>query len=154
MRRIQNVSSFVRVLLLALLVIEGAGMAVGLFVIPSTLFHISGMKSHVVYTIFTAFLLFLPLMFLVTLNFFRLFTRLKNGWLFESETIEYLERAGKWWITLSVVSAIVQLVESYVFRPDHIIVPGNGIWGGLIVFFIAWVLREGQQMKEEQELTV
>jgi hypothetical protein len=34
------------------------------------------------------------------------------------------------------------------------VVTGNGIIAGLIVFFIAWVLREAQELKEEQALTV
>ena len=92
---------------------------------------------------------------MVTLHFFRFFNRLKNSLLFEAETTRHLESAGKWWIALGIVQAALQFSEGYIFTPSNIVVTGsNGIFAGLVVFLIAWVLREAQELKEEQELTV
>jgi len=65
-----------------------------------------------------------------------------------------LENAGKWWIVLGIVRAITECIDSYFFHRTNFVVTGNGIIAGLIVFFIAWVLREAQELKEEQALTV
>lgn len=153
MSRIQNVSAFVRVLILASLVIEGACMVAGLVVIGNVLLHFSKIQSQEVFSDCTGFLL-LPMAFMLTLNFFRLFGQLKDGRLFELQTIKYLETAGKWWIALAVIQAIFQILHGFIFSNSKIVFTGNGIFGGLVVFFIAWVLREAQELKEEQELTV
>ena len=91
---------------------------------------------------------------MVTLNFFRFFTRLKDGRLFDAPTVRYLETAGKWWIVLGVVQILTGLGEVYLFSPRGFTVSGDGIVAGLIVFFVAWFLGEAQELQEEQELTV
>ena len=154
MRRIQRVSGIVRAYFLAMLVAESAGIAAALIVIPVAIVHWSGFHSQAAFRN-NCSLLTLPFALMVTLNFFRLFSRLKQGKLFESQTIRYLESAGKWWIVLGIVEAGFQFLEAYFFTPNNIIITGGeGIIGGLVIFFIAWVLREGQELKEEQELTV
>lgn len=139
--------------MLALLIMEGAGIMAEVFVFLIGIFHPSALRSHVVFLNCAAsILLFLALM--ITLNFFRLFTRVKDGFLFEGQTIDYLEQAGKWWIAFGIAQVIYQAVNVYIFPADKINIGADGIFSGLIVFFIAWVLREGQKLKEEQELTV
>ncbi|HXR48833.1 MAG TPA: DUF2975 domain-containing protein [Candidatus Limnocylindrales bacterium] len=91
---------------------------------------------------------------MVTLNFFRFFTRLKDGRLFDAPTVRYLETAGKWWIVLGVVQILTGLGEVYLFSPRGFTVSGDAIVAGLIVFFVAWFFREAQELQEEQELTV
>ena len=152
MHRIRKVSGFLRAIMLALLILEGAGVMAGVIVLPVAILHLSAFKSHLVFVNCGTFSL-LAVGFMVTWNFFRLFTRLKDGHLFEGQTIEYLEQAGKWWIALGIVQIIYQSIAAYLSFPHHT-TGGDGIFSGLVVFFIAWVLREGQKLKEEQELTV
>jgi hypothetical protein len=152
MRRIMKVSNILRTIMLAVLILEGVGVAAEVFVSLITIFHPTALKSQIAATNCAVFV-HLSLGFMVSLNFFRLFTRLKDGHLFEGQTIEYLEQAGKWWIALGIVQIIYQSIAAYLSFPHHT-TGGDGIFSGLVVFFIAWVLREGQKLKEEQELTV
>ena|ERR1700733_4375985 len=154
MRRIQKVSGFVWAFFLAILILEIVGITVGTIALPFILLHGSAFKSQMAFKNCYSFLI-LPFALMLTLNFFWLFSRLKEGHLFEAQTVKYLETAGKWWIALGIVQAILQFAEGYIFTPSNIVVTGsNGIFAGLVVFFIAWVLREAQELKEEQELTV
>jgi len=154
MGRIQKVSAILRAIMLALLVIEGAGALAGVITVPVTLLHRSAFHDHLVFLNCGTFIL-LPVGFMVTLNFFRLFTRLKDGQLFEGLTVKYLEQAGKWWIAFGILRIIYQALDAYVFTPNKTeITDGGSFFGGLVVFFVAWMLREGQKLKEEQELTV
>jgi hypothetical protein len=140
--------------MLALLILEGAGVMAGVIVLPVAILHLSAFKSHLVFVNCGTFSL-LAVGFMVTWNFFRLFTRLKDGHLFEGQTINYLEQAGKWWIVLGIAQIIYKSVAAFVFTPNNVnITDGGAIFSGLLVFFIAWVLREGQKLKEDQELTV
>ncbi|HEY1789952.1 MAG TPA: DUF2975 domain-containing protein [Verrucomicrobiae bacterium] len=166
MGRIQKVSKILRAIMLAGLIVEGAGFVSLAIALPLTvLSHPSTFKAQIRdgdwmialsgYGGLFGGLAVSLLAFLVTLNFFRLFTRLKDGHLFDGQTIGHLERAGKWWIAMGVVEMIYQVFESYISSPNHMqINTGDGIFGGLVIIFIAWVLREGQKLKEEQELTV
>jgi hypothetical protein len=164
--RIQKVSKILRAIMLAGLIVEGAGlMAIAIALSLTALHHPFAIKAQIKDGDWTmalsgcggllgGFVVSL-LAFLVTLNFFRLFTRLKDGHLFDGQTIGHLERAGKWWIALGIAEIVYQLFESYLSSPNHMqINTGDGIFGGLVIIFIAWVLREGQKLKEEQELTV
>jgi hypothetical protein len=154
MHRIRKASAFLRAVMLALLILEGVGVMAGVIVLPVTLLHLSAFKSQLVFVHGGTFVL-LAVGFMVTWNFFRLFTRLKDGHLFEGQTIDYLEQAGKWWIVLGIAQIIYKSVAALVFTPNNVnITDGGAIFSGLLVFFIAWVLREGQKLKEDQELTV
>lgn len=153
MRRIRKVSGIVRIIFFTILILEIVGIVAAVIVIPVAITHWPAFHSQAAFKNYCS-LLTLPFALMVTLNFFRLFTRLKEGQLFESQTIRYLESAGKWWIVLGIIRMFFQFWEAFIYTPNNIIVTGDGIFGGLIVFFIAWVLREGQELKEEQELTV
>ncbi len=91
---------------------------------------------------------------MVTLSLFRFFTRLKDGCLFDSQTVKHLEKAGKWWIVLGLVQIALQISESCIFSSGNVAFSANGFIGGLIVFFVALLLGEAQKLQEEQELTV
>lgn len=153
MHRIKSASTILRAIMLAGLIVEGAAVTAGVFALLITMLHPPALRSHIVFlncgiSILSAIAL------MVTLNFFRLFTRLKNGDLFEGQTIDYLEVAGKWWIALGIAQVIYQAVKVCVFPADKVNIGADGIFCGLLVCFIAWVLREGQKLKEDQELTV
>ena len=153
MRRIQRTSGIIRAIFLGGLIVQGLAMISAVIILPMILLHDRDQMSPVVYKNGSA-LISLPFNFMATLNFFHVFTRLKNGELFDSQTIRFLENAGKWWIVLGIVRAITECIDSYFFHSRNFVVTGNGIVAGLIVFFIAWVLREAQELKEEQALTV
>ena len=179
MGRIQKVSKFFRAMMLAFLIVYGAAVLAEVIVIPVAALHPPILKSQTVFNNCGGFICVL-FGFMVVLNFFRLFTRLRDGHLFEGETIQYLEQAGKWWIALGTAEIIYQSLQVFIFPPHNMninmsllalsivrsapadlgssnnvnITGGGAIFAGLVVFFIAWVLREGQKLKEEQELTV
>ncbi|MGO9584949.1 MAG: DUF2975 domain-containing protein [Limisphaerales bacterium] len=149
--RIIKVSKVLRTILRIGLILQTIGF-VGLTSMILTA-SATGLKSPVVFENFVA-LAGLPFAFLVTLNFFRLFDRLKAGHLFNSQTVKLLETAGKWWIVLGIVQIICGALKAWLFSPDVTIASGNAIVGGLAVYFIAWLFREAQELQEEQELTV
>jgi Protein of unknown function (DUF2975) len=152
LNRIKTVSKVLRAILFAGLIVQTVGILA--FVIIASLAAMSvGLRSHLAFQNCSA-LANLPFGFMVTLNFFRFFDRLKNGRLFDSQTVRYLEIAGKWWIILGIVQIILGVLEVYLFSSKNIIVSGNGIVAGLIIFFVAWLFREAQELQEEQELTV
>jgi Protein of unknown function (DUF2975) len=153
MRRIKKVSKYLRAVMLALLIVEGVGAASAILALLMTILNPSALRSHTIF-LNCGTSIFLALSLMITLNFFRLFTRLKDGHLFEGKTINYLELAGKWWIVFGIAQIIYHVVDAHTFSRNGDIPGGDGIFGGLVVFFIAWVLREGQKLKEEQELTV
>jgi hypothetical protein len=152
LNRIKTVSKVLRAILFAGLIVQIAGMVAVMIAAPLVAMN-GGLKSHVTFQHCSA-LASLPLGFMVTLNFFRFFDRLKNGRLFDSQTVRHLEIAGRWWIILGIVQIALGVVEACFFSPKNIIVSGNGIVAGLMVFFVAWLLREAQELQEEQELTV
>lgn len=169
MGRIQKVSKILRAIFLACLILEAAVIVLGVIQF-ALLHHLSDLKSqfkgadwtfNLAFTnVSTSDFVVLPIVFMITLNFFRLFCRLKDGHLFEGKTIGYLEKAAKWWIALGIAKIIYQFVEPVISSPHNINIQlnlnngGDEILTGLVVFFIAWVLREGQKLKEEHELTV
>ena len=99
-------------------------------------------------------LLTLPLVFTANLYFFKFFDRLKNGCLFDAQTIGYLETAGKWLIAIGLFQALFSGVEGLMTHSQNITFSGDGIFSGLVTIFTAWLFREGQELQEEQELTV
>ena len=153
MNRIQKVSRIVRAILLAGLIVQVLAMVVGVVVLPLVISHLSEMKSQAAFKN-CSMLLVLPFAIIVTLNFFRFFSRLKEGRLFEAQTVKHLESAGKWWIVLGLAQIVFQSFEAYIYSPGNITLSGNGIVAGLIVFFVAWLFGEAQKLQEEHDLTV
>jgi Protein of unknown function (DUF2975) len=152
LKRIKAVSKVLRAILFAGLIVQTAGILAFAIIVPVVAMN-AGLRSHLTFQNCSA-LANLPFGFMVTLNFFRFFNRLKNGRLFDSQTVRYLEIAGKWWIILGIVQIILGVFEVYLFSPKNIIVSGNGIVAGLVIYFVAWLFREAQELQEEQELTV
>ncbi len=151
MKRIKNFSKVARAILLALLIVEG----LALMALPVLALELPrALKSEAAFKNCSSLVAVL-FVFLVTSNFFRLFTRLSDGHLFDSQTIACLERAGKWWIIAGIVKTIFDSLAAAIFRADNVVINGpNGIIAGLIMFFIAWLFGEAQKLREEQELTV
>jgi hypothetical protein len=156
MNRIRKASKIARVVLLATLILQALAMAIGfpLVVLYALNRILQGASwSQAAFTNCST-VLASPFIFMITLNFFRLFSRFKDGRLFNAQTVRHLEIAGKWWIVLGIIQIILQSFQAYIFHPQNIAISGTGIIAGLIVFFVGWVFREAQELQEEQELTV
>ncbi len=93
------------------------------------------------------------LSFIVNLKLFRFFDRLKNGNLFDAQTVGNLNAAGKWWILASIVEGLYYWGGLEFFKIGQGWSSG-GLFAGLTLIFVAWLLKEAQELQEEQELTV
>jgi hypothetical protein len=89
----------------------------------------------------------------VNLKLFRFFDRLKNGNLFDAQTVGNLDAAGRWWIVLWLFQGLFYQIE-YQFFGHAMVWGGSGLFAGLILIFVSWLLKEAQELQEEQELTV
>jgi hypothetical protein len=89
----------------------------------------------------------------VNLKLFRFFDRLKNGHLFDAQTVGNLDAAGKWWIALWFYQGLFYGLGQEYFQLKMVWDSG-GLFAGLILVFVAWLLKEAQELQEEQELTV
>ena len=107
--------------------------------------------------------LFLPVpalvfLFMANLKIFRFFNRLKNGHLFDAQTVENLNAAATWLLLMWLYKIVWLLLRQglYADNFDLSLVPLD--WGtlfaGLTLKFVAWFFREAQELQEEQELTV
>jgi hypothetical protein len=90
---------------------------------------------------------------IISLNFFRFFDRLKNGELFDAKTVGHLQAAGKWWLAYWIVDFTFDIIGNNWLETKMAFTFGQ-LFAGLIVIFVAWLLKEAQELQEEQELTV
>jgi hypothetical protein len=87
------------------------------------------------------------------LKLFRFFDRLKNGYLFDAQTVGNLDAAGRWWIVLWLFQGLFYQIE-YQYFGHAMVLGSSGLFAGLILIFVSWLLKEAQELQEEQELTV
>jgi hypothetical protein len=95
----------------------------------------------------------LVLCFIVNLRLFRFFDRLKNGCLFDAQTVGNLDAAGKWWVVLWLFEVLYYEIGHGVFQISDAW-NFSGLFAGLVLIFVAWLLKEAQELQAEQELTV
>jgi len=91
--------------------------------------------------------------FIVNLKLFQFFDRLQCGHLFDAQTVANLDVAGKWWVVLWLFQGLFDQIGTEYFGAKG----GwdvTGIAAGLTLIFVAWLLKEAQELQEEQELTV
>ncbi len=149
--RIVKVSKIVRNILFAGLVLW---LVVG---IPCALIQVFnlwkniGSKATIYLQGGAAVLIFLS--FIINLHLFRFFDRLKNGYLFDVKTVGHLNSAGKWWIVLWLLEILFYEIGHRVFQISQAW-NVDGLFVGLALIFVAWLLREAQELQEEQEFTV
>ena len=89
----------------------------------------------------------------VNLKLFKFFDRLKNGFLFDAKTVGNLDSAGKWWIAFWLFEGLFYQIGNEFFEMKAIWDSG-GLFAGLTLIFVAWLLKEAQELQEEQDLTV
>jgi len=92
--------------------------------------------------------------FIVNLKLFRFFDRLKNGHLFDAQTVGNLDGAGRWWIALWLFESLFYAIGHEYFQMASTAYFGGGFFAGLTLIFVAWLLKEAQELQEEQALTV
>lgn len=90
---------------------------------------------------------------MVNLKFFYFFSCLKKGCLFDAPTVGHLDAAGKWWLALWFYRALFLQIGDEYFVTRHTW-DFAGLFAGLTLVFVAWLLKEAQGLQEEQELTV
>jgi hypothetical protein len=108
---------------------------------------------------------YLPLLqvlcLIVNLKLFRFFDRLKNGNLFDADTVKNLDDAGRWWVAFWLFQVLFHAIGTEFFQMTKM--PGLGfgepdlggsLFAGLALIFVAWLLKEAEELQQEQELTV
>ena len=147
-----KVSKIIRAILFAGLVIWIIGIPVVALQTVALIKTHSEAKPSVFY-LQGGVVVLLVLSFIVNLRLFRFFDRLKDGYMFDSKTVGHLDAAGRWWIVL-------WFFEFLFYTIGHGILQISNAWGfsslfaGLTLMFVAWLLKEAQELQEEQELTV
>jgi hypothetical protein len=151
--KIIKVSKILRAILKTGLVLWIISMPVALggFFIP-IIFHTNTATDAETYKTIGN-LLIMPFAFTVNLYLFKFFDRLKNGHLFDAQTVGNLDSAGKWWIVLWLFEGLFSQIGNEVFQMKAVWDSG-GLFAGLVLIFVAWLLKEAQELQEEQELTV
>ena len=101
------------------------------------------------------FLLVMLFQLLANFQLFRFFDRLQRGFLFDKTTVGHLKVAGQWFVVLWFYEVFHAILNSQI----HVESTGwiwnpSTLFAGLILIFFAWLLKEAQDLQEEQELTV
>jgi hypothetical protein len=120
---------------------------------------------------------------IINLKLFRFFDRLKNGHLFDAQTVGNLDGAGRWWVALWFFEILFYAIGHEFFQTTNAPHFGGGysagstlslfhgigheifqmpstadfsgsLFAGLTLIFVAWLLKEAQELQEEQALTV
>jgi hypothetical protein len=152
--KIIKVSKVIRAILYAGLVlwIVAIPVCLGTFLIPMILLPKENQHASMTYTM-CGMTLQSALALVVNLKLFRFFDRLKNGHLFDAQTVGNLDAAGKWWVALWLYQGLFYGLGQEYFQLKMIWDSG-GLFAGLVLIFVAWLLKEAQELQEEQELTV
>jgi hypothetical protein len=122
------------------------------FLIPMIMLPKENVHPSMTYTM-CGLTLMSALGWVVNLKLFRFFDRLNNGHLFDAQTVGNLDGAGKWWIVFWIFEGVFYQIGHETFQMKMVWDSG-GLFAGLMLIFVAWLLKEAQELQEEQELTV
>ena len=156
--KIVKVSKVIRYILFAGLVLWAIFIPVNLFNAITLWYKTTIPATHYLPW---SLLLLLGFTFVVNLKLFRFFDRLKNGHLFDAKTVGHLDAAGKWWIVLWLFNVLHYEIRNGIFQISDDWSSGRltdwnfgSLFAGLVLIFVAWLLKEAQELQEEQELTI
>jgi hypothetical protein len=90
---------------------------------------------------------------MITLNFMQFFKRLREGELFDAHTIGRLLAAGRWWLAYWIMDFAFCAVGNGWFDTRMTYTFG-GVFTAMTIIFVAWLLKEAQDLQEDQALTV
>ena len=150
--KIVKVSKVLRNITLAGLVLWSIGIPVVLFQIFTKTPVVGGFTR---FSLQGSFILLMTFRLMVNFYLFRFFDRLQNGNLFDAKTVGDLDAAGKWWIVLWLYEFLHIEIGHEIFQVSTDWIWNiSGLFAGLVFIFVAWLLKEAQELQEEQELTV
>ena len=89
----------------------------------------------------------------ISRHFFRFFDRLNNGELFDATTVGHLYSAGRWWLVYWTFDFLLAFVGNGWLGMKMEYTFGQ-LFASLVVIFVAWLLKEAQELQAEQSLTV
>jgi hypothetical protein len=96
--------------------------------------------------------------FMANLKIFRFFNRLKNGCLFDAQTVGNVDAAGTWWLMMWLYQLVWLTLQQSLYADkfdwSHVPIDWGWLFAGLTLKLFAWLFREAQELQEEQELTV
>ena len=92
--------------------------------------------------------------FIINWNLFRFFTCLQQGNLFAATTVNYLYAAGRCWFVYALFDFGYGFVGDHYMATKMAFTGFGHLFASLTIIFVAWLLKEAQELQEEQELTV
>jgi len=156
MKNFQNKANIVRVSKIIRNILF-AGLVVWIIGIPLVLFPVITLWSRTVPAARYSQCgnpVHMALCLMVNLKLFRFFDRLKNGHLFDAPTVGNLDNAGRWWIALWFFEILFYGIGHEFFQMTNKWDFSANLFAGLTLIFVAWLLKEAQELQQEQELTV
>jgi hypothetical protein len=150
---IVRVSKIIRSFLFAGLVLWIIGIPVTLFTTAVTLWNRIGVGPESRYS-HCGIPLLLAFCLIVNLKLFHFFDRLKDGHLFDAQTVKNLDNAGRWWVALWFFEILFFAIGHEFFQVTSAPDLAGNLFAGLTLIFVAWLLKEAQELQQEQELTV
>lgn len=155
LNRIKSVSTIVGYILFAGLVFWTAVGIATIFTLIVDLCLWKQMGASATLYLKAGVIIGILIIFVVNFCLFRFFDRLKAGYLFDAQTVRKLDAADKWCMVLWLFSLCFHVIGHSMFQST---VPSGwnsgGLFPGLVLIFVAWLLREAQELQEEQKLTV
>jgi hypothetical protein len=91
---------------------------------------------------------------IINWNLLRFFTCLQQGNLFDAKTVGYLQAAGRCWLVYALFDFAYGLVGNSFIGTKMAFTGIGHLFVSLTIIFVAWLLKEAQELQEEQELTV
>ncbi len=148
--KIINASRQLRAIARLSLILWALGMVIFLAVLVAGL--LKGGNARTVYLAIGG-ITEMALASMVSLNFYHFFTRLNNGDLFDAKTVGHLTAAGRWWLAYWVLDFSFAVIGNVCLATKMDYTFGQ-LFASLVVIFVAWLLREAQELQSEQSLTV
>jgi len=156
MKNFQNKTKIIKVSrqlrAVARLALIAWGLGIGAFLMALAAGLRNGGNARTVY-LAVGGLTEMGLAIVISLNFFRFFDRLKNGELFDAKTVGHLYSAGRWWLGYWVVDCLFIFIGNGSLG-TKMAYSGGQLFASLVVIFVAWLLKEAQELQTDQTLTV
>ena len=156
MKNFQNKTKIIKVSrqlrAVARLAIIAWGLGIGAFLMALAAGLRNGGNARTVY-LAVGGLTEMGLAIVISVNFFRFFDRLKNGELFDTTTVGHLYSAGRWWLAYWVFDWLFAFVGNGWLGTKMDYSFGQ-LFASMTVIFVAWLLKEAQELQAEQSLTV
>ena len=148
--KIIKVSGQLRAVARLAIVVWGLGIGVFLLAMASGLRN--GGNARTIY-LASGGLLEMGLAMVISRHFFRFFDRLYKGELFDATTVGHLYSAGRWWLVYWTFDFLLAFVGNGWLGIKMEYTFGQ-LFASLVVIFVAWLLKEAQELQAEQSLTV